>query len=264
MSYDARETDAYAGAPVELYRFTCAANTWTYTSADVAQSYLGVTYKPQAITRGEIDASDEDSQGSLEVTLPLTLPVALLFIADLPPAPVTLELFRMHRGDTEVVSLWSGEISKCDFAGSVARLTGQPVSRALRQQLPPNSFQAQCNWTLFSPQCGLDRNTYRVAATVTAVSGFDVTATEFASHADGYFTAGWLEDAAGEKHWIVAHVGDTVTLMTPFRSLAASDAVSAYPGCDRTIAACKVYGNLQRFLGFPYLPTKNPFVVGVS
>lgn len=264
MTYDAREKSGHDAAPVELFRFICGAHSWCMTSADQAQSYLGLTFAPEAIERGEIDESDEDAQGSLELTVPRTSPVAALFIADLPPAPVVLEVYRMHRGDAEVLLLWAGEIASAEFTGSQATLTGIPVGRVLRRALPPFTFQAQCNWALFSPGCGLDRNAYRQAATVSAVSGFTVTASAFGTHPDGYFRSGWLEDAAGEKHWITNHVGSVVTLQTPFRSLAVGDAVSAYPGCDRTITACVAFANVGRFLGFPYLPPKNPFETGVS
>lgn len=264
MTYDAREKSGYGGAPVELYRFICGARTWAYTSADVAQSHLGLSFVPEAIARGEIDASDEDSQGVLEITVPRTNEVAALFLPDLPPSPVLLEIYRLHRGDAEVVLFWSGEIGSAEFAGSRVRLAGAPVSRVLRKQLPPNSFQAQCNWALFSTQCGLDRFAYRQAATITAISGYTITAAAFGTHPDGYFRAGWVEIASGEKHWVTEHVGSVLTLMTPFRSLVVGDAVDAYPGCDRTIAACKAYSNLARYLGFPFVPTKNPFTTGVA
>jgi hypothetical protein len=52
--------------------------------------------------------------------------------------------------------------------------------------------------------------------------------------------------------------------LTPFRSLQPGDTVYAYPGCDRTLAACTAFGNTIHFCGFPFIPTKNPFVVGIS
>lgn len=263
MTYDARELSTTSGEPVELYRFTCGGQTWGWTSSDGSEIALGLTFEPAEIVRGEIDSSDEDTQGSLDVTVPRTNAVAALFIADLPPAPVMLEIYRFHRGDAEIVLTWSGEIASCEFAGSSAKLTGVPVGRVLRRALPPHSFQAQCNWALYSPQCGVDRNAYRVTAVLTDVTGFTITSAAFGAHADGYFRAGWVELASGERHWVTAHAGNVLTLLTPFRALAAGDTVYAFPGCDRTIAACKAFSNLARHLGFPFVPTKNPFVTGV-
>lgn len=264
MTYAARETSGTAGRPVELYRFSCGSDVWAWTSADVATDALGLTFAPAAIARGEVDTSDEDTQGSLEVTVPRTNEVAALFVADLPPAPVMLEVYRYHRADAELVLFWSGEIASAEFAGSSALLAGIPVSRVLRRSLPSAAYQAQCNWALYSPQCGVNKASYRTTAVVTAISGFTISAAEFDIPADGYFRAGWVETATGEKHWVTAHAGAVLTLLTPFRSLAVGDTVYAYPGCDRTIAACKTFSNLARHLGFPFVPTKNPFATGVS
>jgi uncharacterized phage protein (TIGR02218 family) len=263
VTYAGRETSAYGGAPVELYRFTCGGLTWSWTSGDVEQTALGLTFMPAPISRGEVDTSDEDTQGSLELVVPRTNQVAGLFIADLPPEPVMLEVYRLHRGDAEIVLFWSGEIASAEFVGSAVRLAGIPVSRVLRRQLPPHTFQGQCNWALYSPQCGVNKLTYRITATVTAISGFTISATEFDAQPDDYFRAGWVETVTGEKHWVTAHVGAVVTLLTPFRSLAIGDVVYAFPGCDRTIAACKSFSNLPRHLGFAFVPTKNPFRTGV-
>ena len=90
MSYDAKEKSQYGGSPVELYKFVYGSNTSYFTSADKDQSYASHTYLHDVITRGEIDASDEDQQGALEVTLPRANDVAELFVPDLPPRPVTL------------------------------------------------------------------------------------------------------------------------------------------------------------------------------
>lgn len=264
MSYDTRETSTYGGAPVEVYRFACGGQAWGLTSGDTGYTISGQDYVPAPIARGEIDASDEDAQGALEITLPRDHDIALLFVPGLPPHPVTLELFRFHRGDAEIIRPWSGEIVAVRFEGSVAHLTGLPVSRTLKRRIPCNTCQAQCNWALFSPECGLSKGAFAWPATLSAVSGSTITSPAFGAKPNGYFQAGWVENADGERHWITQHVGNVLTLFTPFRSIAAGAAVTAFPGCDRTIAACKSYGNLIHFNGYPFLPSKNVFVTGVG
>ncbi len=264
MSYDARESSTYGGAPVELFRFACGVQSWGLTSGDTLQTLSGLDYTPTAMTRGEIDTNDEDAQDALELTLPRDHEIPQLFIPDLPVRPVTLEVLRFHRGDAEVIRMWSGEIASVRFEGSLARLTGLPITRVLRRRIPPNSFQSQCNWALYSPECGLDRTSRAQPATLSAVSGLTITSPAFGTHPDGYFQAGYVENAAGETHWITQHAGNVLTLLTPFRAIAAGAAVTAYPGCDHTIAACKAFGNLVHFCGFPFIPTKNPFVSGAA
>ena len=267
MTFDTREQSTYGGAPVELYEFTCGVLSWRYTSADVSSlpAVIGgdLPFVPAVISRGDIDQSDEDSQGSLEITVLRTCPVAQLFLPDLPAAPVKLTLWRMHRGDTDVIQSWAGEIAAVQFAGSTAKLTGIPVSRTLRRQVPGTTFQSQCNWVLFSPQCALAKASYKVVGTLTAVSGQTITAAAFGAHPDGYFNGGWVESLSGETHWIVQHVGNVLTLMTPFVAAAVGWTINAYPGCNRTIAACAAFGNLQHHCGFSFTPSNNPFVGGI-
>jgi uncharacterized phage protein (TIGR02218 family) len=264
MSYDGKEQSQLGGAPVELYYFQSGSDYWCYTSGDVAVNYAGRDFTPAIITRGDIDESDEDQAGSLEITVLRNNNVAALFIPDLPIHPVTLQVYRFHRGDSETVCFWSGEIASCEFSGSTVKLTGLPVSRAFRRNVPTLTFQSQCNWAVYSSQCGLDKGSYRVTAVITGVSGALLYAAAFATHPDGYFRSGWVETAAGETHFITAHSGTGLTLLTPFRSLQPGDTVYAYPGCDRTLVACAAFGNGVHFCGFPFIPTKNPFVVGIA
>ena len=264
MTYDERESSTHDGQPVELYLFSCGPQVWAYTSADLTVNHSDQQYVPETISRGSIDLNGEDEQGNLEITVTRTNPIAELFIADLPIHPVYLMIQRYHRGDAEFVVFWTGEISACEFKGSKATLTGLPISRALRRTIPGLTYQGQCNWALFSGQCGLVKAGYLCTATISYVEGVIIISPDFGAHASGYFRSGWVEKADGETHWITAHEGGVLTLMTPFRSLHIGDTVYAYPGCDRTLAACKAFDNLTHFCGFPFIPTKNPFVVGIG
>jgi uncharacterized phage protein (TIGR02218 family) len=264
MSYDEQERSTHGGAPVELYRFASGSEVWSWTSGDAEEIYAGANYEPEAITRGEVDQNGEDDQGQLEVTVPRTNPVAELFVAGLPSRPVTVEVFRFHRGDPEVISIFRGEVASADFLGSEVKLTCLPPIACLRSLGPPNTFQGQCNWALYSSGCGLDHENYRVTGDISAIEGLTIRSPAFGSHPDPYFAGGWVENAAGEMQWVTSHVGATLTLLTAFRDLRLGDHVSAFPGCARTLEACEAFDNLQHFLGFPFLPSKNPFDVGVG
>lgn len=264
MTFDARERSTYDGAPVELYRFACGSSVWTQTSGDRPQSYASATYEPATITRGEIDQNGEDEQGQLELTLARGNPVTDLFIPDLPVRPVTVQAFRFHRGDAEVICFFTGEIASAEFTRSKVRLVCLPASQAFRRRIPTLCFQGQCNWALYSAPCGLNKDAFRLTGVVATISGVYIEVGGVATHPDGYFKAGWVEIPGGETHWITEHVGAVLTLLTPFRDLHMGDTVHVYPGCNRTITACKAFGNLAHFCGFPYIPTKNPFTTGIG
>ncbi len=264
MAYDDREQSQAGGAPVELYLFACGTDAWYYTSADSDQVYGGRTYLHDVVTRGSVDESDEDQGGEIQITTMRNNEVAALFIPDLPTHPVRLSAYRFHRGDAEVVCFWTGEVASCEFKGSTALLTCLPVGAAFRRTIPSLTFQSQCNWSVYGPRCGLSQGSYRVTAVATLVSGTTIQASEFSGHASGYFRGGWVETPDGETHFVTEHVGTTLTLLTPFRTLHAGDTVYAFPGCDRTLAACTAFGNTIHFCGFPFIPTKNPFVSGIA
>jgi hypothetical protein len=43
------------------------------------------------------------------------------------------------------------------------------------------------------------------------------------------------------------------------------DNVTLTAGCDRTRATCVAkFNNLANFMGFPYIPTKNPYSSGLT
>jgi hypothetical protein len=264
MTFDAREVSTHDGAPLECYEITHGSTVWRLTSADSDVVCGGHTYTPATITRGEIDLSSEDGQSTLEIALPITHPIAALFIPDRPNHPVTLVLYAGHQDEAEWLIAWAGELKQPILKGSLATLTGMPAGRALRRTIPATSFQPDCNWPLFSPACGLTRNSHGHVATITGISGCYIAAADFGSHPNYYFRLGEVVGPDGETRSVWNHENTVITLREPFRNLAVGDLVTAYRGCSHTLAACAVFGNLTRFLGFPWVPGKNPFVSGVS
>jgi hypothetical protein len=263
VTYDARETGVYTGAPLEAYLFSMGTQEFCYTPNDAEFTLAGKTYQPESIGGGDLDLSGEDEQGSLEITVPKDNPLVAMFVPDLPIRPLMLTVYAGHQNEAEWRVRWTGEIASCEVKGAVATLTGLPISRVMRRMIPSNTFSGPCNWEWGTGGCGLDRETYRELATVVLAEGLTVTAALFGTHDDGYYAGGWLESAEGEVHWITHHAAGVVTLMTPFRSLRNGQVLSAFPGCQHTIAACKTFGNLQHYLGCPWTPTKNCFVVGL-
>jgi len=99
-----------------------------------------------------------------------------------------------------------------------------------------------------------------VPVVVTSIDGADLVSNDFDAFADGWFNGGWVERANGDRRFVVSHVGDRVTLMSPFLSdLAVLDTVDAYPGCQGTEAVCtSKFNNLPNHLGFARVPGRNP------
>ena len=265
MTYDAKERSQFGGAPKELYRFIRGATEYHYTSGDEEETYLGNLYTTETLVRTEPSQGEGPESGQLELTLPRTNPVAALFLPYLPEPAVGLVVYAKHRTDAEVLTVFQGTISTVSFEGATAKLTALPLTARLRRQLPRNAFQTQCNWALYSAQCGVVAASFRTSGVVTVISGDTIQATAFSGQANGWFNNGWVQRASGERRWIVNHVGSTLTLLSPFVGLAVNETVDAYAGCDRTESVCKTkFNNLANHLGFPRVPTRNPFLVGVN
>lgn len=265
MSYDALELSPRGGSPVDLYKFASGSRAWYLTSADEKITYLSDTYTPEAISRGAIKEDSEAAAGSVSVTLPRTHPIAQLFIGYVPEPAMTLLLLSKHRTDPGVYELFRGEISSARLEGARIELLGVPDLAADDQPIPRNTCQAQCNWALYSNQCGISKAAFVVSGPVNLIAADTLQVTAFGAKPSGWLNNGWVERANGERRWILDHVGPTITLMSRFLDLAVGEVVTAYAGCDRTESVCdSKFGNHLRFLGFPRVPVKNPFDVGVS
>ena len=259
MTYDGRETSQDSGEPIELFRFVYGGTVYTYTSADVEQVRLGETYTPEPIQRTQLELDGESLKGAIEITIPRTNPIAVPFVAYAPEPPITVTVIQQHRGESqELVGDW--EVGQATFEGATVRLSCVPSDAGLRRRIPRNTYQGQCNWALYSAQCGINKDLFKVAATVTVISGLTIQASAFATKPDGWFNNGWVQRANGQRRWVVKHVGAVLTLLSPFVALAVNESVDAYAGCERTEADCATkFSNLVNFLGFPRVPTRNPF-----
>ncbi len=117
-----------------------------------------------------------------------------------------------------------------------------------------------CRTDLFSTLCGLDKTAYDVATTVDALGAgsFTFTVTGSLAQADGYFNNGVLVTALGVtlvvSNWVQST--QTITCYKPCsRLLTAGEAITLYPGCDKTLTGpngCASFGNQLNFIGEPH------------
>lgn len=260
MSYEEREESQHGGAPVECYRVSHAGTLWLFTSADREIALPVGVFAPEIITRGATDQNQEDAAGSLELRVKRDNPVAGLFVGFPPEASVGLIIYRAHRGEeADAKAWWTGSVTSAHFEGSEATVACIPLSAGLKRRLPGLMYQLPCNHYVYSTGCGANPLTFRDVITVTTVTGNEVVSNDFAGRPDGWFTGGKLEKPAGGKRLIVAHAGNTVTLLSPLPGLQSLDVVHAYAGCDRLRTTCQnKFANLDNHYGFDAIPSRNP------
>lgn len=267
MSYDAQEKSVYAGRPVEMYQFVQGFAKWFYTSADTQVQYNGDVYQPIPIQRTAVDQSQEVQAGSIDVTLPRDNPLASKFIAYNPAAPIWLTVTRLHLTDSnqERAVQFVGRIINATFDGSEAKLKCAPIQEILQRKCPRCLYQSVCNHVLYSTYCQRNSGDYRMRIYVETVAGNQITTSAIITKPNGWFTHGYAVRNGEEYRMIINHQSNVLSLLSPFAGLSPGEYIEIYPGCDRTEATCaSKFNNRVNFLGWMYIPTKNPFDAGIA
>jgi len=262
VTFDSRESSVHDGRPLECYRISRGATVYQWTSAAAPVTIPQGVFTPAAIARGDLDFSQEEGSGWLEVTVALDNPLVDQFVPYIPDAAVVVAVFRAHAGEEALAQpVFLGTVVSVAVKGDRAVLTCAPFGEALKKMVPGVTYQPLCAWALYGPGCGVLVANFTDQCVVEAVSGVTVTSPDFAARPDGWYRNGWLTDPAGDVRMVVAHLSNVVTLMNPYAALAAGQTVGATAGCDRQPATCVgKFNNFARFMGFPWIPARNPFV----
>lgn len=163
-------------------------------------------------------------------------------------------------GDTSLgaVVIFEGAVATVDPETTQVVLHVKSDLERLQQPWPRNIFQPGGGNAFGDAGCGVDA----VALTVSGTVGAGATSTSVPSalgQAAGYFAMGILTmtsgAAAGARRTVSAFSGGTSILSTPLPAIPApGDTFTVRPGCGRTFAACGVWGNQNRYRGFPWVP----------
>lgn len=154
MTFNAFESSRETSRPIELYRIVQGGLTFGYTSAEDELTVAGITYLPEAITRGKVGQSPSDRKTVLEVSVPSSNSFADRFKLSTPASRASIVVQRIQRSDSptpEVVTIFDGYVSSVSFEDDckVAKLACTPVTAAQSRPVPRFSYQGLCNHVLF-------------------------------------------------------------------------------------------------------------------
>lgn len=261
-TYSDLESSIHGGRPVELFRFVHGTTVWTYSSGPEIE-HGGETYAAFPIGRDTMQQAKELHKSPLEVLIPRTSELSLLYLAGNPERIITLTVFRLHIGASDgPVVYWKGRIVSCDWPDpATASLKCESVFTSLKRPGLRARYQRPCRRALYETGCNVDKVAYAVAGTVSAINAAKTVLTVAAADAmaDGWFSGGMVETPTGGFLFVTAHAGSSLTLANPC-ALAVSDAVTIYPGCARNRETCKnKFNNILNFGGWPWIPSRNPF-----
>lgn len=132
----------------------------------------------------------------------------------------------------------------------------------LNTQLPRNNYQAACLHALYDGDCGLQRSSFGVAASVGSGSTASVIQSGINQpiYPNGWFDRGYVlfsnGDLAGVRATIKSHANGVLTLLMPLPvTPATGTSFTAYAGCDKSMATCQgKFNNVINFKGMPFIP----------
>lgn len=269
MTHATYDTGADTGAPFELYEFTVpgASLVWRYTNQPSVVTYAAADYEPAVISHGQVTQQAASVGATTSIECADDNPFALAMLASLSSRPVRVVIRQIHRDDpdAEATTLFIGLVTGVSFEGAKASLPcGSRYALSSKRRVPWLTYQAGCNWEWGGAGCGVNRDAYRVTAGLVAgdQTGRVLTVAAADGFADGYFSGGWVERPSTGATWFIEeHSGANLTVALPVSPLGStSEDFYFYPGCQKNESYClATFDNLDNYLGYPRLPSINPF-----
>ena len=283
MAVSTFERSAFSGRPLQLYQFLRSSGDtdfyWRYNGSDRDLTYLGNVFAATAISDEGITQSGEAAASEFKISLPAFTQFCDDYRAGgVPPSDtIYAHVFRAHADDitgldtdTPVVDtaavVWAGTVDGItQTTDTETQITCSTLAASFKRSGLRYPWIKNCPHMLYAPlTCKVDKALYRVDATVGVVHGQVITADEFGLFADGWFLGGYIEylmpSGFIETRLINRHIGTSIRVLTPVLGMAVGDAVVAYPGCARTVAACTdKFNNYTNYGGFPDIPGRSPY-----
>lgn len=164
-------------------------------------------------------------------------------------------------------TIFAGKVGAVDVTNAVAVLTCTDYRDLLSISMPRHFYQAQCRHVLFDVNCNANGNMNPASFAVNTTAQAGSTQSRLilptglpAAPGSGTFTLGRVAMTSGLnagfsrtiKSWDGAYALSLITPL-PF-AVAAGDAFTVYPGCDKLLTTCTAFNNAPQFGGQPFIP----------
>lgn len=275
MTVDALELSDYDGTPERLFLFQMGTDVrWGYLQSSRAYTYLSVEYSPMYVEMGDISQALSESSPTVDIQIDADAAVAQQFVPYMPILPIRVRVYRHHFDDpdddfkVEMI----GEVVSCQFdeEEGKANLSCRMVASNLDRKVPWPQYQKPCNYALYGAGCRINPDDYKTETTAGSVIEERISSADFAAVAalnsdPKWFVNGFVRNrVTKEIRFVIDQEDDVLYLQAPFVGLVTGDLIDAFAGCDRSRETCHTkFDNLDRWLGFGWIPEKNPFVDNV-
>lgn len=258
------EISQASSVPADGYEFVGSATTWRYTSGVTPITIDGNVYTPLAgLRRSLVKVGGMQDTPELTVTLPIAATVVQHYVFATPPRSLTFNLYRYQATSGGFEQQWTGEVVGINPSGEMATMTiPSAFGSRLSTNVPSGTLRKTCAHFLFDDRCRVSAAAFDFGTTVSTVDDRTIVVASVDGHIDDYYRAGKIvRDSDGESRAIISQIGTTLLIASPFRTLAGTNPVTLYAGCDHTHTTCESkFSNLANFGGFPTMPIVNPFV----
>jgi uncharacterized phage protein (TIGR02218 family) len=257
MTFVADDQSISSSAPVELYTFTAGTTIYRMTSCDEDFSFGGNVYTATAIARSNTRFSPTDEPHEQLVTMPASHVLLRdnVFTTYRSKLEVTITVVQQVSGTSQV--LWAGPIVNVSVSGRTATLrVPSQLDDVLATPIPSRVFSRKCGHRLFDDTCKLVEATFTQSTTVSSHTGRTVVVGSVFGAVNGYYQAGEVVRVSdGERRLVVAQVGTTFTLSSPFPELVDGDSIHILAGCDHSAVTCgsAKFNNIDNFGGHPFI-----------
>lgn len=266
MSYAVKDKSVHDGSPFECYKFTGPFGTYLYTTNSEEVTLDGDTYKPTNISRNDIETgSILDSIKTVDITLPVTSDLAVLYCFLRSPKELSLVIKRAHRGDdyaTDFKVEWRGQGLDSEVRDNWATIkTGSLIQSSLNGSVASISYQRICNHILYDARCKVVKADFTLTATVTKVQSQTITVDNDQAGDNGLKAGEMVVVRTGESRPIYDNISDVIRVGYSFVDIKVGDTVQLIHGCDHLrLGDCKnKFDNVVNYGGFDHIPTVNPF-----
>lgn len=266
MSFRLRELSLFGGEPIGLFRFRRGNLVWRYATGDRPITLGDEVFEaPGGVSRSEIQDSSQNSKNRVTITLPPGLPVADNWVPYPVAGRVFVDCLALHKGEAEFVTEWVGRVVGPKYGRTKLELVCEP-SRATSRGAGTNlRWQLGCTVPFYSQGTGLCNRDPLLDAkqgTVDSLSGLTLTSAVLSEFPLGRLEGGfitWIRpDGEPDYRTIMAHLGNSVTLMYGTDALPAGAVFVVNPGCRHDWEDCGSHENQDNYGGARFIPARSP------
>lgn len=264
MTYQTEIAKTQLPVFAELYDFIFPNFELNLTPYPIEIVYNSKSYMPCVMERDELKV-EKDEERTIIISFATKEDTSLEFLNfNIPKINVVIRRYFIEPQIAKILFVGEGEV-----VGVNERILTFKVTDILSLNkgiVPPLIYSSYCNNTLFDNRCQVQRSSHTYSTQVTTTANGSILAADiFGSVSEDYFTYGYVA-YKNNYRWITKHdkTNGLVYLHVPFDVDINGKTVVVYAGCDKSPQCCRDrFNNLSNFLGFPYIPSKNPVIWGL-